>query len=106
MVHIYALLVLIMSLAGFITMWVDKKAARKHRRRIPEKVLFGIAIFGGALGSYLGMRVFHHKTRHKRFSVGLPILMLVQITILIYLYAFNYDAITNHPSMPWTDDFV
>lgn len=104
MFYVYAIILLVMSLAGFISMWIDKNAARKHRRRIPERVLFGIAVFGGSFGCYLGMRVFHHKTRHKRFSVGLPVLMLLHLILLVLLASVEFNMVENPPPIPGTED--
>lgn len=87
MLKLYVLFMLVMNLAGYLAMRHDKRMARAGKRRIPEKVLFGIAVLGGCYGSYLGMRLCHHKTRHNLFSIGLPILMIlhaflgVQITV-------------------------
>ena len=64
----YALLYFcILSLICFFAYGHDKKSAKKHRRRTPELVLLGIGLLGGAVGALLGMRVFHHKTRHWYF---------------------------------------
>ena len=84
MLHYYALFLLIMNSLGFLTMWLDKRAARKGLRRIPEASLMAIALLCGCFGSYLGMRLCRHKTRHKLFSVGLPILMLIHPAIFVY----------------------
>ena len=86
MFYFYALYFLIMNLIGFLTMGIDKKRARRRQRRIPEKLLFGIAVLSGCYGSYLGMRVYHHKTRHKLFSIGLPILMVLHLVLLIIFF--------------------
>ena len=66
--------VILFSLMGF-----DKRRARKDKRRVPEKTLFAWAVLGGALGGWLGMRVFHHKTRHWYFRYGFPLLTLLEV---------------------------
>lgn len=71
----------IMNLAAFITMGEDKRRARKHLWRVPEKVLFLLAILGGSLGSIMGMQVFRHKTRHWYFALGMPAILLVHLGI-------------------------
>ncbi len=76
----------VMNLAAFVLMGLDKRRARKDRWRIPERTLFLPAILGGALGGLLGMRVFHHKTLHRRFSIGFPVLLVVQAAGLIWLF--------------------
>jgi uncharacterized membrane protein YsdA (DUF1294 family) len=65
-------------------MGIDKYKAKKKTWRIPEATLFLFAIFGGSLGSTLGMFIFHHKTRHWYFRYGLPLILIVQL-VCIYL---------------------
>ncbi|WP_227396665.1 DUF1294 domain-containing protein [Jeotgalibacillus aurantiacus] len=77
---------LLINIAGFATMGIDKKKAKKNEYRIPEKTLWLVAFAGGALGSWLGMQFFHHKTRHRNFSMGLPFLVIVYGGLLIYTY--------------------
>lgn len=73
---------LILNLVGFIMMGVDKKRSQKKARRIPEKRLFGIAIFGGALGVLLGMYTYRHKTKHWSFRIWIPLLLCVNVVIV------------------------
>lgn len=72
---------------GFLLMLIDKQKARKNRWRIPEKTLLGVAAIGGSVGSLLGMYLFRHKTLHRRFSIGIPLMLIAQIAILVYLWA-------------------
>ena len=58
---------------------LDKYRAMNNMWRIPGKTLLGAAAIGGAYGAYLGMRIFHHKTKHLKFQIGVPIMMLVWI---------------------------
>ncbi len=67
------------NLAGFLSMFIDKQRARKHRWRIPEKTLFFIAALGGSAGSILGMQLFRHKTKHLSFCLGMPMILVLQI---------------------------
>lgn len=69
----------VVNLAAFLLMGVDKSRARRHRWRIPEAVLFGIALLGGSPGAWAGMYCFRHKTRHRRFVLGLPMILAVQL---------------------------
>ena len=66
-------------------MGIDKLLAKMQKRRIPEKTLFAFAILGGALGGTVGMYSFHHKTLHKSFAIGFPLLTIVQIAAVAYL---------------------
>lgn len=73
---------IIINLIGFIIMGIDKRRAREKAWRIQEKTLFFIAIIGGSIGSILGMQVFRHKTKHKKFTIGMPCILIVQFIIL------------------------
>lgn len=66
-------------------MGTDKLLAKLQKRRIPEKALFALAILGGALGGTVGMYSFHHKTLHKSFAIGFPLLTIIQIAAIAYL---------------------
>ncbi len=76
--------VIMMNLVSFALMGIDKYKAKKKAWRIPEATLFLFAIFGGSIGSILGMFLFHHKTRHWYFRYGLPLILIVQL-VCIYL---------------------
>lgn len=75
-----------LSLVLFIMMGHDKRRARRGGRRVPEKRLFALATLGGALGGWLGMYAFHHKTRHWYFKFGFPALALLQAAALVFMY--------------------
>jgi uncharacterized membrane protein YsdA (DUF1294 family) len=77
-------------LLGFTSMGVDKYKARKHLWRIPEKVLFTIAILGGSMGSSLGMYTFRHKTKHKSFVIGIPTIIVIQFILIIAFLLYFY----------------
>lgn len=76
---------LIINAAGFLVMLVDKQKARKRLWRIPEATLLGIAAIGGSVGSLLGMYTFRHKTKHLRFTIGIPVILAVQVGLAVYL---------------------
>ncbi|MEH7010594.1 DUF1294 domain-containing protein [Neobacillus niacini] len=78
---------IIMNLIGLIVMKVDKDRAKKHQYRISEKTLWLIALFGGAVGTTLGMQLYRHKTKHLSFKFGFPILALAEIILLGYFYS-------------------
>lgn len=75
----------LMSLALFFTMGADKRRARAGARRVPEKTLFLLALLGGAVGGTLGMRAFHHKTKHWTFAWGFPALAVLQLGLCAWL---------------------
>ena len=78
MLKYYVCWLLLMSAVTFFLMGWDKHLARCRRRRIPERVLLGWAAAGGALGGILAMQLFRHKTLHRHFSVGMPVMLAVQ----------------------------
>lgn len=83
----------VISVITAIVTFYDKKAAKKRpEHRIPEKVLFLLAILGGSLAEYLTMLKIRHKTKHKRFMIGLPIIILLQVigVWLILIQEFNF----------------
>ena len=65
---------------------IDKSSAKRRRRRIPEKTLLLLPLLGGSLGGLLGMYAFHHKTKHWYFRVGLPLMLLAQAALLVWLF--------------------
>ena len=76
----------VMSIIGFFAMGIDKIKAKRKMWRTPEKVLFAIAILGGGLGVWLGMKVFRHKTKHWYFKYGVPIVAVLEIIGLSYMF--------------------
>lgn len=77
------LLIGLLTAAGFIICAADKRAAVRHSRRVSERTLFLLAFFGGALGVWLAMLIFHHKTRKLKFAVLMPALAIVQAALAI-----------------------
>lgn len=63
---------------------LDKLKAIKDYRRIPEKVLLGMAIIGGSVGAAVGMQVFRHKIRKRKFKLGVPLIFVLQLAVIIY----------------------
>lgn len=74
----------LISLVAIIITTVDKYAAKKGMRRIPEATLMTVGLFGGALFMFVTMKTIHHKTRHKKFMVGLPIFIAVHAAAACY----------------------
>lgn len=75
-----------MNLIGLAVMVLDKNKAKRHAWRIPEKVLFLVSLLGGSLGTWAGMYLFHHKTKHWYFVVGMPLIFFVQAAVAGYVY--------------------
>ena len=74
---------LIINALAFLLMLTDKRKAVKKAWRIPEATLLGIAAIGGSLGSLIGMRLFHHKTKHLKFSLGIPLMLAIHILLVV-----------------------
>jgi len=75
---------LIINLIGFGIMYLDKKKAKYGRWRIPEKTLLIIALLGGSIGTILGMKIFRHKTKKIKFTLGFPTILISEIIIITY----------------------
>ena len=73
------------NLLLFVLMGVDKAKAKRGARRFPEATLFFLAVVGGSLGGLLGMAVFRHKTLHKSFRIGFPVILIAQLALAGYL---------------------
>lgn len=76
---------LIINAFGYVIMLIDKKKAQKGAWRIPEATLMTVAILGGSVGSFVGMYQFRHKTRHKKFTLGIPAILLIQLAVIYLL---------------------
>lgn len=85
---IFLVYVIIINIAGFCAMGIDKKKAKKGAWRIPEKRLFFIALLGGSIGSILGMKTFRHKTKHWYFVWGMPAILIIQLLAVFCLLFF------------------
>lgn len=82
----FLLYLLLINAAAFILMLVDKRKARKNRWRIPERTLILSAALGGSIGALLGMYTFRHKTKHLKFTLGIPAILIAQISLAIWIF--------------------
>ena len=80
---------MIINIVAFFLMGIDKKKARTGAWRIPEKTLFLSAILGGSIGSICGMQLFRHKTKHKSFVIGMPAILVVQLSLAAAYFYFR-----------------
>lgn len=71
-------------------MLVDKLKAKKNLWRIPEATLMTVAALGGSIGSLIGMYTVRHKTKHLKFTLGIPLILAAQVFLVIYLMTINY----------------
>ena len=76
----------ILNVITFLIYAIDKWKAKKNRWRIPESILLLLAVLGGSIGALMGMKIWHHKTMHKKFKYGIPLIMILQIGMLLYLW--------------------
>ncbi|MGN0586295.1 MAG: DUF1294 domain-containing protein [Oscillospiraceae bacterium] len=74
--------VAVISMIGWILPYADKKRARNGSWRIPEKTLFVVAALGGSAAMYASMKKYRHKTKHKRFMIGIPCIMIAQAALI------------------------
>ena len=75
---------LIINLIGFLAMAIDKWKAKNNAWRIPENTLFSITVLGGGIGTIAGMYVFRHKTKKPKFTIGMPVILVLEIVLVIY----------------------
>lgn len=75
---------ILLNFLGFFLMYIDKEKSKKGKWRIKESTLLTTALIGGSIGSYLGMKIFRHKTKHAKFKFGIPLIIIIQLLILLY----------------------
>ena len=76
----------ILNVITFLIYAIDRWKAKKNRWRIPESILLLLAVLGGSIGALMGMKIWHHKPMHKKFKYGIPLIMILQIGMLLYLW--------------------
>lgn len=81
--RIVILYLVAINVVTFLLYGIDKFKAKRSKWRIPESVLLGFAVIGGSVGAWLGMMVWRHKTQHKKFKYGIPLILAIQIALLI-----------------------
>lgn len=74
---------LIVNVVAFVMYYLDKQKAIKGAWRTPESVLIGVAAIGGSIGALLGMKVFRHKTKHLKFTIGVPLILVIQVVVAV-----------------------
>ena len=76
---------LAINIATFFLYGIDKYKAKKNQWRISEATLLLMAVIGGSIGAWVGMRIWHHKTMHKKFKYGIPVIIIMQVALAVYL---------------------
>lgn len=73
-----------LNIITFFIYGIDKHKAKKNKWRISEAFLLALALLGGSVGAWLGMKVWHHKTMHKKFQLGVPLIFILQVCLWLY----------------------
>ena len=82
----FIIYLVIINIIAFLAMYIDKRKAKYGKWRIPEQSLFILALIGGSIGAIIGMYTFRHKTKKLRFSVGFPVILVLQIILIISVW--------------------
>lgn len=86
--HQYSMYYLLaINIVSFFLYGIDKYKAKKNKWRISEATLLMMAVIGGSIGAWVGMRLWHHKTMHKKFKYGIPIIIILQVSLVVYLHS-------------------
>ena len=87
--YIYAVIINVIT---FFVYGLDKSKAKARQWRIPEAQLIFLAVIGGSVGALAGMKVFHHKTRKPKFKIGVPVILIIQLVIIYFLFSGNEEV--------------
>jgi uncharacterized membrane protein YsdA (DUF1294 family) len=87
--HIVLTYLVIINVVTFFVYGIDKWKAKKSKWRIRETALLGLAVLGGSIGAWLGMKVWHHKTLHKKFRYGVPAIIIIQLLLIGYFTLYQ-----------------
>ena len=85
--HIIVIFLVVINVATFITYGIDKWKAKRSKWRIRETALLELAVLGGSVGAWLGMQVWRHKTQHVKFRYGVPIILIAQVALLVWIFS-------------------
>lgn len=82
----FLIYIILVNIVTFITYGIDKFKAKKHKWRISESALIGLATIGGFVGAFAGMQMFRHKTKHLKFVIGIPVIAVLWIIAIVNYY--------------------
>ena len=91
--YVLLLYIVLINIVTFIMFFLDKFYAKKGMWRISEKTLLVASLIGGSIGAIFGMKTFRHKTKKSRFSVGIPVILIMQILLITYYFLKLYNLI-------------
>ena len=86
LMHIVLLYLVAVNLVTFFIYGIDKFKSKRAKWRVPEATLLGLAAVGGSIGAWLGMKLWHHKTAHKKFKYGIPLIIILQAAIVLWIW--------------------
>ena len=86
LLHIALIYLAVINVVTFFMYGIDKWKAKRSKWRISEATLLGMAVIGGSIGAWLGMKTWHHKTLHKKFRYGEPAIIIIQLALAGYIY--------------------
>ena len=84
--HVALIYLAVINVVTFFLYGIDKLKAKHSHWRVSEATLIWFAVFGGSIGAWLGMKAWHHKTQHAKFKYGIPLILLVQIVLIGWLW--------------------
>ena len=85
MAHVFLCYIAVVNMVAFVAYGIDKLSAKRGKQRISEATLLFMALLGGSIGAWLGIRVWHHKTLHKKFKYGISAILYLQVALILYL---------------------
>ena len=88
---------IVINVVTFLIYGIDKWRAKKGKWRISEATLLLLAVIGGSIGAWLGMKVWHHKTMHKKFKYGIPAILIIQIILITYSVLLLFQSTSGWP---------
>lgn len=86
--QLFFIYIIVINVVSFIMFGADKLKAKKGHWRISEKSLLTSAVLGGSVGAMAGMKVFHHKTKHRKFVFGIPAIFVFQVLLFAFMFLF------------------
>ena len=86
LLHIALIYLAVINVVTFFVYGIDKWKAKRSQWRVSEATLLGLAVVGGSIGAWLGMKTWHHKTLHRKFRFGVPLILVAQIALLIFIH--------------------
>ena len=91
--YYFLILLALINLVTFIIYGLDKRKAKKRKMRYSESFLIGLAVFGGSIGALVAVYTFRHKTKHKKFTIGLPLILIIETALLTIYFGFYYTGV-------------